>query len=212
MKKAFIFDMDGVIVDSEQYYHIQRTSFLKKMVLTAGVSDPQEYVGASFIDGWKMMIPDENLWDDLLPKYKRYFATHRINYGEYVHPYVGQFLSDLKSNQKIATVASAGPVDSIEQMMDQCDFRPYFDSILSGESVKNNKPAPDIYLKSVEKIGLQPEYCVALEDSTIGIKAAKSAGLETWALKYPGYDSDQSQADHVFNGFGEVCDYFAKMG
>jgi beta-phosphoglucomutase-like phosphatase (HAD superfamily) len=82
---------------------------------------------------------------------------------------------------------------------------------LSGESVQNNKPAPDIYLKSVEKIGIDPIECVALEDSSIGINAAKNAGLETWALNYPGYSSDQSKADYVFNGFGEVCNYFEKV-
>lgn len=211
MKKAFIFDMDGVIVDSEKFYHRQRTNFLKLINMKPGVSDPQKYVGASFIGGWKMMIPDESLWDKLLPKYKKYFADHQINYGEYVHPYVGKFLSDLKEAGKITTVASAGPRDSIVQMLEQCNFQPYFSSILSGEAVSHNKPAPDIYLKSVEEIGLRPEECVALEDSSIGIKAAKSAGLETWALKYPEYQSDQRQADHVFNGFREVCEYFYKM-
>lgn len=211
MKKAFIFDMDGVIVDSERFYHKQRMGFLELMGLESFVSDPRKYVGASFMDGWKMMVPDENMWGELLPKYKQYFKTHRINYADYVHPYVGKFLNDLKNEGMIATVASAGPRDSIVQMMDQCNFHKYFDSILSGESVQNNKPAPDIYLKSVEKIGIDPIECVALEDSSIGINAAKNAGLETWALNYPGYSSDQSKADYVFNGFGEVCNYFEKV-
>lgn len=182
MKKVYIFDMDGVIVDSEKYYHQQRLNFLKSQGLKPGVSELKYYVGASFEDGWKMMVPDESLWDELLPKFKQYFADHKINYADYVHDYVGDFLKSLKVNNKIVTLASAGNIGLIEQMLDQCHFRQYFDSILSGEEVSKNKPAPDIYLKSVDKIGLDPSECVALEDSVLGIRSAKDAGLETWAL------------------------------
>ncbi len=211
MKKAFIFDMDGVIVDSEKYYHKQRLNFLHKQGLEPGVSELNYYVGASFEDGWKMMVPDESLQHKLLPKFKQYFNDHKINYADFVHDYVGDFLRDLKANNKIVTLASAGNIGLIDQMLDQCNFRQYFDSILSGEEVSKNKPAPDIYLKSVDKIGLSASKCVTLEDSVLGIRSAKAAGLETWALKYPEYKIDQSQADHVFNGFEEVIRYFHSM-
>ena len=210
MKKAYIFDMDGVIVDSEKYYHRQRLNFLKSQGLEPSVSDLKYYVGASFEAGWKMMVPDENLRYKLLPKFHQYFDDHAINYAEYIHDHVGDFLRTLKQNDLTVTLASAGGIGLIEQMLDQCHFRAYFDAVLSGEEVAHNKPAPDIYLESVRKIGLNPEQCVALEDSILGIQAAKTAGLETWALKYPEYQIDQSQADHVFNGFGEVLDYFVK--
>lgn len=211
MKKAYIFDMDGVIVDSEKYYHRQRLNFLKEQGLKPGVSDLKYYVGASFKDGWKMMVPDEKLWDDLFPKFNQYFAKHKIDYAEYVHVHVGEFLKDLKRDHRTVTIASAGGAGNIYQMLDQCNFQPYFDSVLSGESVERNKPAPDIYLESARKIGCKPEECIALEDSVLGIRAAKTAGLETWALSYPEYQIDQSQADHVFNGFGEVRKYYSQI-
>ncbi|GEN48881.1 hypothetical protein LPO01_16730 [Ligilactobacillus pobuzihii] len=138
----------------------------------------------------------------MLPKYKQYFKTHRINYVGYVHPYMGHFLNDLKSEGMIAIAASAEPRDSIVQVMDQCNFHNYFDLILSGEPVQSNKPALYIYLKSVNRIVLDPIEYVALKDNSIGINAAKNAGLETWILNYPGYSSNQSKTGYVFNGFG----------
>ncbi len=210
MKKAFIFDMDGVIVDSEKFYQQTRLGFLKSVGLQPGVKDLQPYIGASFSDGWKMMVPDTSLWGDLLPRYKKYFSDHPIYYPDYVHPHVTDFFKALKKAGKIVTLASAGNGTLIKQMIRQCHFEPYFAAVLSGEDVSKNKPAPDIYLTSVQNIGLKPEECVALEDSPVGIRSAKAAGLETWALKYPGYQMDQSKANKIFNGFEDVNDYFAE--
>lgn len=96
-------------------------------------------------------------------------------------------------------------------MLDECNLRQYFDSVISGENVNNNKPAPDIYLQSVQKLGLRSEQCVVIEDSTIGISAAKSAGIKTWAVKYPQYKIDQGQADRVFAGFGPLRQHFKNI-
>lgn len=78
MKKTYISDIDGVIIDSEKYYHRQRLNFLKLWGLKSGTNGLKYYVGESFEDCWKMMIADETLRDELLPKFKQFFADHKI--------------------------------------------------------------------------------------------------------------------------------------
>lgn len=158
-----------------------------------------------------MLVQDPKKRQQLLPKFDSYWAENNINYNEYLNKQVPDFLVELKEAGKTVALASAGKLRGVNQMLDECNLRQYFDSVLSGENVRNNKPAPDIYLQSAQKLNVSPERCVALEDSTIGITSAKGAGIETWAIEYPQYRVDQSAADHKFEGFGQVREYFRTL-
>lgn len=211
MKEVYIFDMDGVLVDSEAYYHKLRLEFLKKYDLSTPYTNINDYLGIDYDLEWKMLVQDSKQRPQLLPKFDSYWAENNINYSEYLNEQVPDFLAELKKAGKTVALASAGKLRGVNQMLDECDLRQYFDSVLSGENVRHNKPAPDIYLQSAQKLNVNPEQCIALEDSTIGISSAKSAGVETWAIEYPQYRVDQTAADHKFKGFGQVREYFQTL-
>lgn len=77
---------------------------------------------------------------------------------------------------------------------------------MTGEDVTYSKPAPDIYLQALSSLDLKAGECVVIEDSQVGIKAAKAAKIETWAIQDPRLQIDQSQADQIFDGFGSIRD------
>lgn len=208
MMKAFIFDMDGVLVDSERYFYRLKVDFLQQMGEKPGANSVTDIVGLSADNGWKKMVPAADKRQLLRPKFEEYRKKHMIDYAQYLNEGVAQFLAELRTDGQLVALASAGYISGIEKMLQDCQLEPYFSSVLSGEHVINNKPAPDIYQQSVARLGLSPKECVAVEDSPVGIQAAKSAGLETWAVKYPYYQLDQRQADHVFGGFGEMQQYY----
>nr|WP_263849731.1 HAD family hydrolase [Lacticaseibacillus pantheris] len=80
----------------------------------------------------------------------------------------------------------------------------FFDQVLSGEAVPNNKPAPDIYVEISGKLGVEVGQCLVIEDSSNGIQAAKDAGMTTWAVDQAQYNVDQSRADRIVSGMDEI--------
>lgn len=209
MAKAFIFDMDGVLVDSESYNYKLRIGFLRDNGIEITDFNVDKFLGFDSMEEWKIMIPDKKQRDALLPFFDSYKAKHDINYKKILNQNVVEFLSDLKNANKKIALASASSNSKINQMLEQCNLNQYFDEIISGKEFKRNKPYPDIYLGCVEKLSLTPNQCIAIEDSKIGIDAAKSAGIETWAVKFPQYNIDQTNADLIFNGFNSMRYFFA---
>ncbi|QHM65145.1 MULTISPECIES: HAD family hydrolase [Pediococcus] len=127
--------------------------------------------------------------------------SHVIDYLDYVDKDVYKVISFLQSNKIKMILASAGERIEIERMLIECHLKKYFDIVLSGEEVANNKPAPDIYLKAVDESGVDKEKCVVIEDSPIGIEAAKKAGLLVWAIKT---NIDQTGADKILSNMREI--------
>ncbi|GBG94196.1 beta-phosphoglucomutase [Ligilactobacillus salitolerans] len=209
--KAFVFDMDGVLVDSERYFFQLKRQFLHEIGERPAVDNVTEVVGLSADSGWAKFVPQDDKRSKLRPLYEEYKKEHLIDYTKYLNADVPEFLADLKADGQVIALASAGYLSNIKQMLRQCELDHYFSSVMSGEHLKANKPAPDIYLQSAQKLGFSPAECVAVEDSPVGIQAAKSAGLETWAVKYPYYQLDQHQADRVFRGFGAMRDFYQKL-
>ncbi len=206
--KAFIFDMDGVLVDSERYYFRLKMDFMAAQGVKPAVSSVTDIAGFSTDNGWKKLVPAIKQRQVLQPMFEKYRSRHLIDYPKYLNDDVPEFLSDLHEDGKMIALASAGYISGIRDMIKECNFTQYFTSVISGAEIEHNKPAPDIYLKSIQKLGLEPSECVAIEDSPVGIQAAKSAGLETWAVKYPYYNLNQHQADRVFAGFGRMRAYY----
>lgn len=204
MKTAFIFDMDGVLVDSEVFYFKVRMQFLREKNLPNYYPDINAYLGVDPQIEWQMMIPDPVTRQQLLPEFERFWKQHPIDYRQYLAPQAAELLQALKKVGFKVALASVGAPVEVGQMLERCQLAPYFDVILSGADVAHRKPAPDIYELAVKRLGLAKQVCVAIEDSPVGITAAKRAGLETWAVQDPRYHVDQSQADRIFMGIGAL--------
>lgn len=197
MKTALIFDMDGVLVNSEQFYFDRRMAYFRENGVRPGSSDIHDYLGMSNEQVWATLVPDTGKRRVLHDNYHGYEDSHPINYRSVMNQGVPELLQFLKQNCFQLALASAGIYPDINRMLRECGIEEYFDLVLSGEAVASNKPAPDIYLQAVRELDKTAAECLVIEDSVNGITAAKRAGIETWAIDQSQFGVNQSLADRI---------------
>ena len=211
MKNTVIFDMDGVLVDSEAIYFKNLMDFCDKIALEPFSRDIGDYVGASTEATWRQLVPNQEQRRKVYRAYVAYGKAHRIDYATILKPGAKELLQFLCGENMRVALASAGRPMDIEQMLDDCDLRNYFDVVISGESVEHNKPDPDIYLEAMKQLGVTAPNVLVIEDSEKGIRAAKAAETEVWAIKQPLLQIDQSGASRIVNNLQEVQENLRRM-
>lgn len=198
MIQAFIFDMDGVIVDSEPL-HIQSEIFLlKKHGVNVTHEDLYEFMGNTVVymfqtlkKRYKMDVSVETLCHE---KDALYIPLLKER-GEAV-PYIREILKKLYEKKIPLALASSSPGKFIDIVLDTLNIRPYFQYIISGEELKESKPHPEIFLNSAKNLNVSPENCCVIEDSYSGVTAAKRANMKCIGFEniHSG-DQDLSQSD-----------------
>lgn len=202
MTTGIIFDMDGVLIDSEEFYFKRRMDFFQKIKIAPGSINMEEYVGKTEKGIWETLVPnDQALRSKLYLLYKKYQKDYPINFQQVLRKEAEPLLRELKKERVKIGLASSSPLREIENMLSQCNLEKYFDCVSSGESLRKSKPHPEIYLK--QKQALACSYFFAIEDSVVGIKAAKAAEIYTIALKQSFY-IDQSEADEQISELNEI--------
>lgn len=202
MTTGVIFDMDGVLVESEQFYYRRRLTFFKEKSLTPGSDRLTDHVGKTDQGIWEMLIPEDPiLRTQLHQEYRNYRENHPINYPEALRSEVREILETLKQKNIPIGLASSSARKEIEAMLTATGLKDYFDFVISGEELAESKPHPQIYLIAAANLGC--DHYIAVEDSPLGIQAAKAANLYTAALAQE-YPLDQSEADIVINDLREL--------
>ena len=201
MIKAILFDMDGTLVDSERYY----TKMSYRWALQyrdVDKRDIYQIVGANMDKTYRIMSKLAGLsYDETKKSYDEYFSMHPIDYNDYLFNDVRDVLSKLQDYKlAICTLSSRWMLD---KFISDCSLN-CFDLLLSDEDVKNPKPSPDIYLKAIERLGVNRDETLVIEDSSTGIKAGKNAGICTLARDSSRFFVDQSEADYIFDDLHEV--------
>lgn len=209
MIKAVIFDIDGVLVNSEEFYFKRRMNFFKENNMTPGSSDINDFVGSNVIKIWQTLVPDdEKLREELKTSYLAdYEKNHQIDFRKYSRENLKEIFQQLQDKRIRIALASAGNRYIIQKFIDDMDLGQYVEFYESGEDCKNNKPDPEIYLNSIKKLNLANEEIIVVEDSTLGIKAAKDANLKVIAFRPSNYYLNQDQADYQINDLIEVLNY-----
>ncbi|MFC3787484.1 HAD family hydrolase [Paenibacillus sp. GCM10012307] len=207
--KAIIFDMDGVLIDSEPiYFEIERSSFTH---FGADVSEEEHhtFVGVTLESMWQQVLDKKPLGCTL----EEALSYHKGNVMRIMSgferlepmPNVERWLSWLKSQGIPLAVASSSPKALIELIMDKTGLGAYFDAFVTGEEVAHGKPAPDIFLHAAGLLGVDPASCLIIEDSRNGVRAAKSAGMRCVGFQNPGSgNQDLSQADEVVSSYEQL--------
>lgn len=215
MKQCVIFDMDGVIIDSEPIHHECERTIFKLLGVSVSDEDHNALVGAT----------DETLWlrigslYDLPIKINEAIQLKKTLYMEYLKretyrkpiPYVVELISDLYNNNFLLALASSSPHEQINYILESLRIKHYFHAIISGEDVKEGKPHPGIFLKAAKSVGIDPESCVVIEDSYNGVMAAKSANMKCIGYKNPNSgNQDLSNADVVVLSLLEITTAMVK--
>lgn len=178
--KGAIFDMDGVLFDTEKLYQDIWQEMAKEHKVELDSGFVKEISGTS---GRKMLQVIERYYQvsDGNPIVDACMSRMRNKLSESVPVKEGVFdiLRFLKEKGVRTAVASSTDRQRIEQNLRMSGIRDYFMEIVSGQEVKNGKPAPDIYLCAAERIGCRAEECFAFEDSENGVRSAYAAGCVT---------------------------------
>lgn len=195
MFKAVLFDMDGVLADTESFYNRRRAAYLAKVL--PGYDGPWDFAGSNDIAIWEVIVPgDAALRDRLHAGYDRYRAEHREDYRALGNPDAPAVFARLKAAGMLVGIASSSEAAMIERMMAETKLTDFVDAYVSGHDVGHHKPAPDVYLACMERLGVCPQDCVVVEDSPTGIAAGLAAGAYVVALdQYVAQETDQSAAD-----------------
>lgn len=199
MIKAVIFDMDGVIIDSEGVYLQYQLEFARKKNPAVKIEQLFPMVGATKKESWEVLrkaINNGQSWEELREEFRQRDIYGEIDYQKLFRPEVTETLKQLKKDGYRLALASSTHLELVERVLKENGIRHYFEAVVSGGQFKRSKPDPEIYFYTAEKLELSPKECLAVEDSTIGITAAHRAGMKIAAVIDERYRFDQSLADY----------------
>ncbi|BDQ35761.1 phosphatase [Pseudodesulfovibrio nedwellii] len=186
---AVLFDMDGVLFDSEP---IHEKIFIEYAAELGVVCPPEEYrhlIGTSSVSQWQFMkekyqlkATPQEMSDAKMEHYKTFLGATK---GLLPIPGIVSLLNDLKAQSIPFALASSNTTDVIEATLTAIGLNTTITTIVGGNDVKEAKPAPDIFLLAAKKIGASPADCIVIEDSTHGVLAAKNAGMRCVGFDNP---------------------------
>ncbi|HEX4834283.1 MAG TPA: HAD family phosphatase [Trebonia sp.] len=208
MIEAVVFDLDGVLIDSEPVWEQVRRELVaarggrwqpdtQDRLMGMSTGEWSRYMSAGLALG---MSPGE-VADAVIAAMAGRYAAHLP-----LLPGAVACVRALAARWPLA-VASSAPQSLIEVVLDASGLRPSFAVALSSERVARGKPAPDVYLAAVERLGVAPARCAAVEDSSNGLRSAAAAGLAVIAVphpKYPPAPDALEAARLVLGGLGEL--------
>lgn len=208
--QAVIFDMDGVIVDSERFYYDQ----LDEMYSAEGIFVPREElcraVGASYkvfksnLVRWFAMGGVDLSPEEAEARYDAWAAVHPADYAALLNPGVRETVAELKGLGVRVALASSSPMDNIMHVLEVCGLSDAFEHVTSGEQFLESKPNPEIYLHTLDLLGLPATSCCCVEDSVPGIAAGKAAGLTVIAKREDRFGFSQELADAVVDSIADI--------
>lgn len=208
MITTVIFDMDGVIIDSEPIHQALEFEMFQDLGLIISAEEHKTYVGSSSIDMWNRIREKHHLKktpEELLmygrAKYWAALEQQRVPLVEGSQ----ELIIDLYEMGFVIQVASSATRPTVDKVIEHFQLQQYFAHRIGGDEVKRSKPEPEIFLRAAEQSKSNPGDCLVIEDSTNGVKAAKSAGMVCIGYINPGTGvQDLSQADMVINNLNEI--------
>jgi HAD superfamily hydrolase (TIGR01509 family) len=204
--EAVLFDMDGVIIDSEPLWSEAEKQLLARRKLGYSPELKEVLMGRGSRESVGHLIEFYNLSesvDDVIAERNQLIAKLFREFLQPIPPALDLIRSLRDAGIKTA-LASSSPKHLIELVMDKLRIAHLFDLILSGEQVVRGKPAPDIYLRAARELGVVPNHCVVVEDAPSGVAAAKSAGMRCLAISTSVGESALAAADWVVGGLAGI--------
>ena len=214
--RGIIFDFDGVLIDSEPLY----LKSVNVVLAECGAeqvtpTEYQQFIGRNARNAWEKLIRDRNLPESVEHYEERYGDVLEGVLREELalRPEAEELLGVVERRGIPRGLATATRSRWLAVKLERLGLTDFFDALVCASDVRRSKPAPDIYLKAAELMGMDPVDAVAIEDSPVGITAAKSAGIYTVALRTDMTTTlDISKADEIINSLREfdVDRYFGE--
>lgn len=209
MKNTVIFDMDGVIVDTEPVHHYAYHQHFKNLNIDVSPELYASFTGNSTRNVYQKLKERFALEEEVekLIDIKRALFNDAFDSKEDLVLLEGveDLIKDLHANGMQLILASSSAKVTIGRVFNRFNLHQYFSHIVSGEDFPKSKPDPAIFIEAVRLSGEPAERCIVIEDSANGVKAAKAAGIYT-----VGYDSFHSKLQDL-SGADQVIRYFSEL-
>ena len=211
-KKAVIFDMDGVLVDSESHQQkVIKDFFNNKTNYDVDKLKLNRFIGSSGeLEVWKLVFEHYDLSDDELKKISEglygYMDKHKPEYKKILNDNAREIIKWLKEHNFKLGIASSSSDEEIGRMLTETGLTNYFDYVLSGKCFKQSKPCPDIYNAMVDMLEVEKEKCLIIEDSYYGIQATINANIDVVVLKDNKLGVNQTNGRIFINNLIEIKD------
>jgi putative hydrolase of the HAD superfamily len=209
MIRGVIFDMDGVIIDSNTFHYNNWNGYfedrfkvtLPKEEFSLKLGESHRHFTEYFADKYAPNSDIKKIEKDIYQRYIDIREKIPLKQG------VKKTLEKLKKNKFKIALATGANKEAAHHIIERFELKDYFDFVIAGDEVKRAKPNPEIFLKAAEGLNLRPEECVVIEDALMGLQAAKSAGMkcimvEDEITKY----QDHSRADAKISSLIMILD------
>ena len=212
MVKGIIFDMDGVLIDSEPLHKKIEQQMLIELGVNLSHDEHIKFagVGKEFWNiikkrfGYNRDVTAEWLHEEKRERYLKALSAKPIIPIEGVI----EVVTEARKRNIPLAVASSSSSYLIHLVLKAIGIDNDISCVVSGEEVPNNKPSPDIFLRTAELMQIDPKACLVIEDSANGVQAAKDAGMYCVAfLNLNSGKQDLSKADHIIHSMVEVIEY-----
>jgi beta-phosphoglucomutase len=209
-KKAFIFDLDGVIVDTAKYHYLA----WKKIATELGIDFTHEHnellKGVSRVRSLEIILglgdikASQEQKDQWLVQKNEEYLTYLVDMDQSeILPGVMEVLEFLKTNNQLIALGSASK--NARPILEKTGILSYFDAIVDGNDVSNAKPDPEVFLQAAQKLGITNENSIVFEDSVAGIQAANIAAMTSIGI---GEATILNEAKYNFKDFTYIDEAF----
>jgi len=210
MLEAVIFDMDGVLIDSEPFHLVVNEKIFANLGINLSEDEYHDFIGTTHKDMWTTIKNRYNLPHGV-PELVNMQVSGNIDYikNEEIESIKIKGVTDLLSRisrEKIKIgIASSSPTEVIDLVIKKLGISGYFSSVVGGEEIKRGKPAPDIFLKAAERLKKEPTDCIVIEDSKNGTLAAKAAEMKCIGFKNPNSGNQNlEKADLIIDNYDSL--------
>ncbi|HYV55607.1 MAG TPA: HAD family phosphatase [Chitinophagaceae bacterium] len=209
MIQTVIFDMDGVIIDSEPVYFKIDKEMFEELNIAVSFEEHSTYVGTSSQNMWDAIIKKHGIPGDpgkLMRKEYNLYMDYLVNAND-LQPIDGvmELINGLHENNFKLILASSSRMEIIDIILKKFKLSDLFIAKVSGSELAHSKPHPEIFLRSAQLAGSEPKECIVIEDSKNGVAAAKAAGMKCIGFLNPSSGHQNlKDADRVIQSFKEL--------
>lgn len=209
-KKGFIFDLDGVIVDTAKYHFLAWQKLAQSLNINFTEEENEQLKGVSRVRSlekilaWGDKTIPEAKFMELMGKKNNDYLSHiaKMTKAE-ILPDVPKVLNYILEKKQLIALGSASK--NARHILERVDLKKKFNAIVDGNDVSNAKPDPEVFLNAAKLLNIEPGHCIVFEDSVAGIEAANVAQMISIGI---GNKTVLSHADYVFTDFTEISEDF----
>lgn len=212
MKKAFIFDLDGVIVDTAKFHYLAWKELANDLGFDFSEKQNEMLKGVSrsksleiLLEIGNISLTQEHKEKLMFEKNQRYLSSVESLGASEILPGIKDLILYLKSKNILVALGSASK--NAIPLLKSLELFEFFDAIVDGNDVTHAKPDPEVFLLAAEKLRVSPENCVVVEDSQAGIEAANIAGMTSVGIGSP---ENLSGSDFLFASTGDLTTDFVE--